>query len=189
MGPSVTYSIYGNLKKGAVVDVIEDASAYYYKVRLDNGLEGYIYKPSGEFTSLPLTKITDKELQALASYPGVTPSPLMGSMESVEVPVATNSTTRTSTRRAAISSANGRPPARTTTSEASGARLSPTAMNVEVTSAEIAVFDTPGIIGRQVAKLRRGEKVGLVSQDGFFYQVKLANGVVGYIPRYAAEAR
>jgi Bacterial SH3 domain len=188
MGPSVTYSVYGNLKKGAVVDVIEDASAYYYKVRLDNGLEGYVYKPSGDFTSLPLTKVTDKELLALAAYSGVVPPAQTAESPSIEIPAASG-TTRTATRRTTvIRSANGRPPARTV-SESATSRLTPTSMNVEITSAEIAVFDNPGIIGRQVAKLRRGEKVGLVSQDGFFYQVKLANGIVGYIPRYAAENR
>lgn len=192
MGPGVSFSIFGNLKKDAVVDVIEDASPYYYKVRLDNGLEGYVYKPSGEFTSLPLTKMSDKEMQSLSAYKDYMPvSAFPMETNAVEIPVATNGKSTSATRRTAIRSVNGRPPVRSGSGipDVSSARLTPTSMNIEITSAEIAVFDTPGIVGRQIAKLRRGERVGLVNQDGFFYQVQLANGIVGYIPRYAAEAK
>lgn len=192
MGPSVAFSVYGYLKKGAVVDIIEDASAYYYKVRLDSGLEGYLYKPAGEVTSLPLTRLSDEEMKALSVYMPRSETTSMNGAAMSDVPTMGAGSRQTPNRRTAVRTitSNGRTPAtKGGETVAPGARLSPTTMNIEISSAEIAVFDAPGIIGRQVAKLRRGERVALVSQDGFFYQIQLANGTTGFIPRYSADAK
>ncbi len=184
VAPKGTSNSLGTLKKGAVVLITEDVDPYYYKVRLDNGLEGYIYKDAGKpEPGLSLTKI--------ASVNGTepketTPKPAARSSNGVapEVPAAITERRPISTVRT-----NGTPRPRPEASAPapSTARVVGAGPGITITSAEIAVFDKPGIIGRQVAKLRRGERATLLSDDGFFYQVRLSTGIVGYIPRYAGE--
>lgn len=51
IGPSAISGYLGTLRKGAVMEIIGDDHPYYYRVRLDSGLEGYVYKAAGELTS------------------------------------------------------------------------------------------------------------------------------------------
>lgn len=48
VAPKGTSNSLGYLKKGAVVIITEDSDPYYYKVFLDNGLVGFVYKDAGE---------------------------------------------------------------------------------------------------------------------------------------------
>ncbi len=165
VAPSATASSLGTLKKGAVVTIIAQEDPYYYTVRLDNGLEGYIYKPAGEIVSdispTPMPRLPG-EPEGNGSSNGAVP-PVLGGKKPSNSPTYRNG--------AAPSFSAAR---------ASGSGL-------VITSGEIAVFDKPGIVGKQVAKLKRGDQVMMVGQDSFFYQVALPNGASGYIPRYAAE--
>ena len=190
-GPSGISGYIGTLKKGAVVEVVDDDHAYYYHVRLDNGLEGYIYKAAGELTSgLTPTRLDKVEESVpldnnfvMPNVNGAGPEPNGVSSPSQLTRVRPASVSRpnlrpvTTSREKSIANSNG-----------NGTR--PTSRNgkaIIVTSGEIAVFSKPGIVGQQVGRLKRGEKVMVVAQDGFFFQVALNNGQVGYIPRYAAE--
>lgn len=181
-GPSYTATSLGTLKRGAVVTVIEDSSRYFYKVRLDNGLEGYVYKPAGETTSgLGPTPMPTLTMEVKAEKNGY-------ALPSHDIDgAATNGKLLNGNGSA---NHNGK----SLMSQTSVYNLGPLRYNgtnkaVEVTSGEIAALDQPGITGRQVAKLRRGDVVSVVNEDSFFYQVSLPNGIVGYIPRYAAELR
>jgi hypothetical protein len=186
VAPKGTSNSLGTLKKGAVVLITEDADPYYYKVRLDNGLEGYIYKDAGTTApGLSLTKIASvngtepKEAAPKSAAPssnGVAPE-LPGRRPAATVRASAAPTPAPAPRpRPEISS-----------SAPSTARVVGAGPGITITSAEIAVFDKPGIIGKQIAKLRRGERAALLSDDGFFYQIRLSTGIVGYIPRYAGE--
>jgi uncharacterized protein YgiM (DUF1202 family) len=198
VAPGATASSLGTLKKGAVVTVIADEGRYYYKVRLGNGLEGYVYKPAGEligsFTPAPAESSNGKKevqetkkLKDTSSKNG-TPPPL--ALEKTR----TVSKSRTTTTRNGASAFPSTPPTSssvsgvTSASSGSGVKLpSADAKDVTITSAEIAVFDKPGLIGKQVAKLKRGDQVTVLGQDGFFFEILLPSGIVGYIPRYAGQ--
>lgn len=163
VAPGAIASSLGTLKKGAVVTVIADNERYYYKVRLDNGLEGYIYKSAGVLAN------------------GAAPTPMPGAPE-------------TNGKGGALPPAGGVAPAgRSATYRNGSSPLTPSrpvnssGRSLRITSGEIAVFDKPGIVGRQVAKLKRGDQVAMVGEDSFFFQVALPNGATGYIPRYSAE--
>jgi uncharacterized protein YgiM (DUF1202 family) len=183
VAPKGTSNSLGTLKKGAVVLITDDADPYYYKVRLDNGLEGYIYKDAGKTApGLTLTKIIavngtePKEAAPKAIAPKAGPVvSTNGAAPEVAAP----------TVRKSVKAPRPRP--ETSAPVPSTARVIGAGPSITISSAEIAVSDKPGITGRQVAKLRRGERVTLLSDDGFFFQVKLATGIVGYIPRYAGE--
>ncbi len=191
-GPSGISAYLGTLHKGAVVEVVADTHPYYYKVQLDNGLEGYIYKPAGELTTgLSVTRLAKPTEEVKLESSPVLPSTNGTYVESAVTPdkkperltrVRSVSTSRPSTPPASRNSAasysagsNGASP---------NGRVS---QAVIITSGEIAVFNKPGIVGQQVGKLKRGERATLVDQDSFFFKVALSNGQVGYIPRYAAE--
>ncbi len=208
VAPGATTSALGILKKGAVVTVIDtDEDAYYYKVRLDNGLEGYVYKPAGTISQgLTPTRITPERTELNTN--GTAPATAMPEMTIAPTMPDTGSNGNGRVMPANRNGQNGRTmpdrytrpasPTRNGTSS-SGSRSSGLDVSsngggrragggmVIITSAEIAVFDKPGIVGRQVAKLKRGNQVPLVGQDSFFFQVEVPNGATGFIPRYAAE--
>lgn len=190
-GPSGISGYIGTLKKGAVVEVVGDDHPYYYHVKLDNGLEGYLYKAAGELTSgLTPTRLNKVEEAVSQDNNFVAPS-LNGA--SPEANGANGSSRLTRVRPASASRPNLRPVTTSrekTIANSNGNGTRPTSRNgraVVVTSGEIAVFSKPGIVGQQVGRLKRGEKATVIAQDGFFFQVALNNGQVGYIPRYAAE--
>lgn len=203
-GPSGISGYIGTLRKGAVLEVLEDAHPYYFLVRLDNGLEGYVYKGAGELTSgLSLTRLKEQEMTVAppAIAPGLEISPNGAtpdnSTEAVKRPTRLSTVTRTTPParpvRPASRPRNGASPNGTTGSygysaSSNGARNNGRmARTVVIITGEIAVFSKPGIVGQQVGKLRRGEQVSVLDQDSFFFQVSLPNGQVGFIPRYAAE--
>ena len=167
VAPGATASSLGTLRKGAVVTVIGDGGRYYYKVRLDNGLEGYVYKPAGQVTN-------GTAPTPMAPVPGLTDTNGNGAVPPANSKASLGQTT---TYR------NGSSPLSPTSSPGSNG----SGHSLIITSGEIAVFDKPGIVGRQVAKLKRGDQVSMIGQDSFFYQVSLTNGATGYIPRYSAE--
>jgi len=192
VAPGATASSLGTLKKGAIVTIIGDENPYYYQVRLDNGLEGYIYKPAGELTSSVPTRLP-AVAEVTESNNTVPPTPVPPTIEKAGPTVRpqpqprtinnsrngtnnTSSSVSSNTRMPTESSMTGSTPPRTR-----GGRT------LIITSGEIAVFDKPGIVGRQVAKLKRGDKVAMAGQDSFFFQVSMPNGATGYIPRYSAE--
>lgn len=203
--PSAISGYLGTLRKGAVMEIIGDDHPYYYSVRLDNGLEGYVYKDAGEpvggLNGLRLSIDRPSAAARTKSTPPMSGDvPLVGEGNgnsstapgAGDVAPARNPGTRPSQSRPAYA-----PPVRPArngasyntasngTSRQNGTGRAGSA--VVITSGEIAVFDQPGIVGRQVGKLRRGEQATIVSKDSFFFQVSLNNGQVGYIPRYAAE--
>ena len=196
-GPSGIAGYLGTLHKGAVVEVLADDHPYYYRVRLDNGLEGYVYKAAGELSSglsgslLSRSETPVPSVEAPAS-PSTQVAPLTPSVngdysagESVR-PAPRIGSSSVRPRMPAARSASVPPPARSSNGTGSqAARRGGQA--VVITTSEIAVFDKPGIVGRQVGKLRRGEQVTLVGQDSFFFEVMLTNGLAGFIPRYAGE--
>ncbi len=207
-GPSAISGYLGTLHKGAVMDVVGDDHPYYYLVRLDNGLEGYVYKAAGELTtgaqvtrSTPIEKATP-EVTASATKTDKTtipaPEPTGNARSAPVLPDMTmDAMRRPSTTRQAPAAPRTppiRPAGRSSSSSngysssSSGSRpLSRGGNTVVITTGEIAVFDKPGIVGRQVGRLKRGEQVTLVGNDSFFFEVSLTNGQVGFIPRYAAE--
>ncbi|HEX2916113.1 MAG TPA: SH3 domain-containing protein [Chloroflexia bacterium] len=204
-GPSGISGYLGTLRKGAVVEIIGDNHPYYYFVRLDNGLEGYVYKDAGEVTSgVMLTRPVTTQVEP-APKETVTPAAPVAEKKATEAftslemespftpaPRTSPATTHNGNLRSSgsPSSVNGSASRRNASYSASSNRPRPgnrTASTVVVTTGEIAVFDRPGIVGTQVGKLRRGEQASLLGEDSFFFQVSLTNGAVGYIPRYAAE--
>lgn len=187
VAPGATTSVLGTLRKGAVVTIISDENRYYYKVRLDNGLEGYVYKPAGEITNgatpSRMPAIEEASESSFSSNGnGASPLPPAGSaMRRSTV------SDRVGTYRNGNGNGNGSKP---TVSSSNGNGTMPRSGSgraLVVSSAEIAVFDRPGIVGKQVAKLKRGDQVTMIGQDSFFYQVALPNGTSGYIPRYSAD--
>ena len=186
VAPSGTSNSLGNLKKGAVVIVTEDSNPYYYKVSLDNGLEGFVYKDAGEkVKGLQPTKLPSLSEMAEISKPSTN-----GTGPTMDISVE-KSTSAANGRRpiGGMGRARNAVPRITESSPPTMARVEGVGPGVNITSAEIAVFDKPGIIGNQVAKLKRGERVRLLDDDGFFYKIQLTTGVTGYIPRYAAEEK
>jgi hypothetical protein len=188
VAPKGTSNVLGNLSKGAVVLVIEDSDPYYFKVQLDNGLAGYIYKAAGEIVQgASLSKLS----------PIDSPAPAEAATKPVPTRSANGSSTPTVAARAPRQAAPKSAPASTSSNSSSNSRRESSgpatkvssAAIISVTSAEIAVYDKPGIIGRQIAKMRRGELAGLLADDGYFFQIQLSTGVIGYIPRYAAEKK
>jgi hypothetical protein len=188
VAPKSTSSVMGTLYKGAVVLVVEDSDPYYYKVKLDNGLVGYVYKDSGVISA----GATPSKFPVTAEEkPAPSPEPSVNGRAKVSSPAVEKAAPAPRPAPAytpKASASNG--VTRSTESAApTAARVVGAGPGVTVTSAEIAVYDKPGIIGKQVAKLRRGDRAALISDDGYFYQVRLATGIIGYIPRYAAEKK
>jgi uncharacterized protein YgiM (DUF1202 family) len=190
LGPSAISGYIGTLHKGAVLTVVGDDHPYFYRVQMDNGLEGYVYKASGELSAgLSPTRFGPIEIaespngaEPIESANGVIPEATPEKpVRQTRVRPATTTTRSTSRSTGSTSSYSS------TSNGARGAASSRAARAVVVTSGEIAVFDKPGIVGQQVGRLRRGAKVPVLAQDGFFYQVELTSGQVGYIPRFAAE--
>ncbi len=188
VAPKGTSNSLGILKKGAVVTVTEDSDPYYFKVSLDNGLEGFVYKDAGEkVRGLQPTKMPSLSELAESSKPSTNgTSSAFGTVTPVE-----KSASAANGRRpiGGMSRAQNAIPRISESTPPATARVVGVGPGVTITSGEIAVFDKPGIIGNQVAKLKRGERVKLLNDDGFFYQVQLSTGVTGYIPRYAAEEK
>ncbi len=188
VAPKGTSNSLGSLKKGAVIMITEDNDPYYYKVSLDNGLEGYVYKDAGEKVSgVQPTKMPSLSELGMVTSNGTEggaaeEAPKSPYTNGRRIPAVTASTQSTN------GNGNGRvAPRPVQSSVPPAARVVGAGPGVVVTSAEIAVFDKPGIIGKQIAKVRRGERAALLSDAGFFYQIQLSTGVVGYIPRYAAQ--
>ena len=185
--PALTATSLGTLKRGAVVSILEDVSRYYYKVRLDNGLEGYVYKPGGELSNnLPPTPLPSIEIRPGPN--GALPAAdidgavARNKLNGVEPPLKNGSSP------ALNHNSNQAQPSTTIYSSMTQRRgNNSSGPRLIITTGEIAALDKPGIVGRQVAKLRHNDVVGLVSEDSFFYQVALPNGSYGYIPRYTAE--
>jgi len=187
VAPKGTSNVLGNLLKGAVVLVIEDSDPYYFKVQLDNGLAGYIYKAAGEIVQgASLSKLPTLDSPVPAEV-ATKPVPAR-SANGTGAPAVTARASRQAAPKSAPASTSSSSNVRREPST-SAAKVSSAARGITVTSAEIAVYDKPGIIGRQISKLRRGERAGLLSDDGYFFQIQLSTGVIGYIPRYAAEKK
>ncbi|MEI6043695.1 MAG: SH3 domain-containing protein [Chloroflexota bacterium] len=212
VAPGATASSLGTLKKGAVVSVLADANPYYYKVSLGNGLEGYVYKPAGTLSgSIPTpaekgtsnetkgTKAvrTTKETKTIKAATRETKavkatSTSNGSIASLKVEKSS-----TASRSKTTASKGGLNALPSKTKSSSGVASSNSGGGVKssssdgqdllITSAEIAVFDKPGLIGKQVSKLKRGAQVTMLTQDGFFFEVLLPGGTVGYIPCYSGR--
>lgn len=181
--PALTATSLGTLKRGAVVTILEDVSRYYYKVRLDNGLEGYVYKPGGELSNnLPPTPLPPVETKPgpNGAFPSadIDGAVARNKLNGVEPPLKniSNPDNNLMQPHPTVYSLM----AQQRNSNDGGPRLI-------ITSGEIAALDKPGIVGHQVAKLRHNDIVSLVSEDSFFYRVALPNGTHGYIPRYTAE--
>lgn len=228
--PAFTATSLGTLKRGAVVTILDDSNPYHYQVRLDNGLEGYVYKAAGEITSgLNPTPMPQTNLK-LSETPDGAVSPKSGPNNPSNGIVSSNGTsngtvssngnglsndffTAPGSTEYLIKEKNGRSngtrrgldrynsPRHSnngngsvsengtlTFGNLSSGRNNDRASSVKITTSEIAALDTPGIVGRQVAKLRRGDIVSVLKEDSFFYEVALPNGQSGFIPRYAGEA-
>ncbi len=185
--PALTATSLGTLKRGAVVTILEDVSRYFYKVHLDNGLEGYVYKPGGELsnnlppTPLPRVETSPGPNGALPAA-DIDGAVVRNKLNGVEPPLKNGSSPAPN-----HSNNQAQPPTTIYSNMAQRRGNNNNGPRLIITSGEIAALDKPGIVGRQVAKLRHNDIVSLVSQDSFFYQVALPNGAHGYIPRYTAE--
>ncbi len=193
-GPSGISAYVGTLRKGAVVELVADDHPYYYRVRLDNGLEGYVYKDAGELTSgivgPRLTTVVEDAVQkdiaqkdaVQKAMPDVTEPAKPSRLTRIRPGSSANSRPATPLPPRPAANSNGYSASSNGTRPAGRASHS-----VVVTSGEIAIFSKPGIVGQQVGKLKRGERATLIGQDSFFFQVALSDGQTGYLPRYAAE--
>ena len=205
----------GTLRKGARMMIIGDPDPYYYRVRLPNGIEGFVYKAAGAqsgsleglapdtIEATPDLSAADASSEPRSPAPSVrrptaaprprpsvqTDNTLGYDLSSGDFDVAppsvgyglSSSEGNTSRRAAPAPRPNSITNRRTTTSAETGRSL-------VIVSAEIAVLDSPNIVGHQLTKLRRGDTVSIIGSDSFFYEVEIS-GLHGFVPRYAGEIR
>lgn len=203
--PAFTATSLGTLKRGAVVTILNDAETYHYKVRLDNGLEGYVYKAAGAVisglnpTAMPELTIKPAENHRNGTSNGVvsnngSSNGFFSGTDSTDYLITNKNgngsgrkTERYTPSRNGSSNGFEADSSAMTFGNLSSGHSNSTTRAVKIITGEIAALDKPGIVGHQIAKLRRGDVATVLSEDSFFYEVALPNGQVGFIPHYAAE--